>query len=79
METKKTTLKENKKGNLNFVEQMLEHLEPWCSTIYVGHGFDAKHYIDREQPNTVVNLDEKILSIDAEKENEKHKNDTKRN
>ena len=54
----------------NCNEQMLEHLEPWCSTIYVGHGFDAKHYIDREQPNTVVNLDEKILSIDAEKEND---------
>ena len=54
----------------NCNEEMLEHLEPWCSTIYVNHSFDAKHYIDREQPNTVVNLDEKILSIHAEKEND---------
>jgi hypothetical protein len=54
----------------NCSEEILEHLEPWCSTIYINHSFDAKHYIDREQPNTVVNLDEKILSIHAEKEND---------
>ena len=54
----------------NCNEGMLEALEPWCSTIYINHSFDAKHYIDREQPNTVVNLDEKILSIHAEKGND---------
>ena len=54
----------------NCTEQLLELLEPWCSTIHVNHSFDAKHYIDREQPNTVVNLDEKILSIHAEKGND---------
>ena len=54
----------------NCNEQMLDALEPWCSTIYIDHSFDARHYIDREQPNTVVDLGEKILSIDAEKQND---------
>jgi len=41
----------------------LYELEPWCSTIYIGHDFDAKHYIDQEQPNTLIDLDSKVLSI----------------
>ena len=54
----------------NCNEQMLEALEPWCSTIFIDHSFDAKHYIEKEQPNTVVNLGKKILSIHANKEND---------
>ena len=62
------------KYNIGFVvkncnEQLLEALEPWCSTIYIGHDFDAKHYIDREQPNTVVDLNKKIDSIRQLKKN----------
>ena len=54
----------------NCTEQMLELLEPFCSTIYIGHNFDAKHYIDKEQPNTLINLGKKIQSIHAEKHND---------
>ena len=53
----------------NCNENLLEHLEPWCSTIYIGHDFDAKHYIDREQPNTVVDLNKKIDSIRKKSKN----------
>jgi len=50
---------------------LLYELEPWCSTIYIGHDFDAKHYIDQEQSNTLYNLDERIHSIRMEeKEND---------
>ena len=54
----------------NCNENLLEALEPWCSTIYIGHDFDAKHYIDREQPNTTDNLTEKIHSLHAKKQND---------
>ncbi len=53
----------------NCNENLLEALEPWCSKIYIGHDFDAKHYIDREQPNTVVDLNKKIDSIRQHKKN----------
>ena len=49
---------------------MLEALEPWCSTIYVDHSFDAKHYIEKEQPNTMFDLDKRIQSIHGEKQND---------
>ena len=54
----------------NCNEGLLNLLEPWCSTIYIDHSFDAKHYIDTEQPNTTDNLSEKILSIHSEKQND---------
>ena len=54
----------------NCNEQMLEMLEPWCSTIYIDHSFDAKHYIDREQSNTMFNLDKRIQSIHGKKVND---------
>tara|TARA_Y100001963_G_scaffold139165_1_gene204723 strand:- start:468 stop:1637 length:1170 start_codon:yes stop_codon:yes gene_type:complete len=41
----------------------LYELEPWCSTIYIGDDFDAKHYINQEQPNTLIDLGDKIHSI----------------
>jgi len=49
-------------------EQMLETLEPWCSTIYVDTY--AQDYIDREQSNTADDLNKKIYSIDVEKNND---------
>ena len=54
----------------NCSEQLLELLEPFCTTIYIGHEFDAKHYIEKEQPNTLINLDEKIQSIYGKKQND---------
>lgn len=63
------------KYNIGFVvkncnEQLLELLEPWCSTIYIDHTFDAKYYIEKEQPNTLINLDTRIQSIYSEKQND---------
>tara|TARA_Y100000361_G_C10904618_1_gene210825 strand:- start:5 stop:508 length:504 start_codon:yes stop_codon:yes gene_type:complete len=54
----------------NCNEQLLASLEPWCSTIYIDHSFDAKHYIEREQPNTIMNLEDRIQSIHGKKVND---------
>ena len=61
------------KYNIGFVvnncnEQILETLEPWCSTIYVDTF--TQDYIDREQPNTTDDLNKKIYSIDADVQND---------
>jgi len=47
---------------------LLQVLEPWCSTVYVDN--DRLKYITLEQPNTSFNLSEKVLPIDNEKNNE---------
>jgi len=52
----------------NCNEQLLESLEPWCSTIYVDTLAD--NYIKREQPNTVFDLTKRIYSINTEKQND---------
>ena len=52
----------------NCTEQLLEILEPWCSTIYVDTYFED--YINREQPNTDFDLTKRIYSIHAEKQND---------
>ena len=52
----------------NCNEQLLEALEPWCSTIYVDTF--AEDYINKEQPNTDFDLSERIYSIDVEKQND---------
>lgn len=54
----------------NCTEQLLELLEPWCSNIYIGHSFDAKHYIEKEQSNTLFDLDKRIQSIHGSKVND---------
>ncbi len=57
----------------NCNHQLLEALEPWCSTIYVDETNDIvlrDNYIRLEQPNTIINLHEKVLSFDNEKNNE---------
>ena len=48
--------------------QILETLEPWCSTIYVDINFDD--YINKEQPNTMDDLTKKIFLIHSEKNND---------
>jgi len=47
---------------------LLEPLEPWCSTIYVKG--DYSEYIIKEQPNTLYDLKERIKPFDNEKNNE---------
>ena len=48
--------------------EMLQHLEPLCSTIYVDTY--AEDYINKEQPNTSLDLAKRIYSIDVEKQND---------
>ena len=52
----------------NCTKQMLQLLEPWCSTLYVD--IDFEDYIEFEQPNTTTNLSEKIFSINTIKNND---------
>lgn len=52
------------RGSIN----LLEALEPWCSTIY--YKGNASEYITKEQPNTLYNLRERIKPFDNEKNNE---------
>jgi len=42
--------------------QLLEILEPWCSTILLDdeNQVITSHYLDKEQPNTTIDLKEKI-------------------
>ena len=57
----------------NCNHQLLEALEPWCSTIYVDEINDVvlrDNYIRLEQPNTIINLHEKVLPLNNEKNNE---------
>ena len=48
--------------------QLIEFLETWCNTIYVDNSRDE--YINLEQANTIINLSEKVLPYDNEKNNE---------
>jgi glycosyltransferase involved in cell wall biosynthesis len=51
----------------NCSPQLLEFLEPWCSTIYVD--CDYKSYIEKEQSNTKYDLWDRIKPYDNEKQN----------
>jgi glycosyltransferase involved in cell wall biosynthesis len=52
--------------------QLLEALEPWCSTVYIddANGNQYTQYIEKEQPNTTIDLSERIKPYDNEKNNE---------
>lgn len=41
---------------------LLNALEPWCSTILIDDEMQVitSHYLDKEQPNTIINLSNKI-------------------
>ena len=67
----------NSKYDIGFIiknssMQLLEVLEPWCSTVYIDdvNGNQYKQYIEKEQPNTTIDLSEKIKPYDNEKNNE---------
>jgi hypothetical protein len=42
--------------------ELLELLEPWCSTILIDDEMQVltSHYLDKEQPNTKIDLSKKI-------------------
>ena len=49
--------------------ELVAALEPWCSNIY--HDIDdVKNYVEQEQPQTEYNLNNKILSINADVSND---------
>ena len=48
--------------------QLLDILEPWCSTMYVDCNYEQ--YIEKEQSNTSFDLQERIKPYDNEKQNE---------
>jgi glycosyltransferase involved in cell wall biosynthesis len=52
--------------------QLLEALEPWCSTVYMddANGNQYTQYVEKEQPNTTIDLSERIKPYDNEKNNE---------
>ena len=52
--------------------QLLEALEPWCSTVYINdaNGNQYTQYVEKEQPNTTIDLLERIKPYDNEKNNE---------
>ena len=52
----------------NCDSNMLKELEPWCSKIYVDTY--VEDYIDKEQPDTQFDLNERIYSIDSDKTND---------
>ena len=60
--------------NCNY--QILELLEPWCSTIFVHMDMDkVLQYISKEQPNTIYNLNKKIELVDPQINQQDVKND----
>jgi len=57
----------------NCNSQLLAALEPWCDTIYVDEGNVhtlIKNYIDSEQSNTIIDLNERVKPFGNEKNNE---------
>jgi glycosyltransferase involved in cell wall biosynthesis len=55
--------------NCNY--QLLHILEPWCSKIYHDLGFKEElKYIKEEQPNSLIDIDSRVLTIQCEKNND---------
>ena len=52
----------------NSTIHLLELLEPWCSTIYIDPSI-ITDYIKIEQPNTIINLHDRVKPSDNEKQN----------
>jgi glycosyltransferase involved in cell wall biosynthesis len=53
---------------VNGSEQLLEVLEPWCTSIYVD--IDFKSYCTKEQPNTLYSLLSKMYGIEEDVTND---------
>jgi len=54
----------------NCNDQLLETLEPWCSTMYIDNWNVRELYIKSEQFNTSFDLDHKIRPYDTIKQND---------
>ena len=57
----------------NCNSKILEILEPWCSVVYVDESRDEDmidNYITLEQPNTTIDLYQRVKPYDNEKNNE---------
>ena len=55
----------------NCNQQLLHILEPWCSKIYHDLGFKEElKYIKEEQPNSMIDIDSRVLTIQCEKNND---------
>ena len=52
----------------NSDSSLLAGLEPWCSNIYIKPNL-IKSYVEVEQQNTTINLSERVLPYDNEKNN----------
>jgi len=52
----------------NCNDKLLEALEPWCTTLYVDCPYDS--YIEKNQPHTKFNLNNKIVPYHREKTND---------
>lgn len=48
--------------------QLLEILEPWCNNILIDDEMQVltTHYLDKEQPNTIINLSDRVKSTPFE-------------
>jgi len=59
-------------GVKNCNMQLLEALEPWCSTIYIEDDMQVltTHYLDKEQSNTSFDLNKKIKLFNDKKNND---------
>ena len=57
----------------NCTAQLLQLLEPWCDTIYIDEGNTPvllKNYIEKEQPNTAIDLNARVKPFEAERADE---------
>ena len=52
----------------NCTEDILFNLEPWCDNIYVDIPYS--NYVKEEQNNTLINLSNRVLPFDNEKNND---------
>ena len=52
----------------NCTEDILFNLEPWCDNIYVDIPYSS--YVKEEQNNTLINLSNRVLPFDNEKNND---------
>ena len=53
----------------NCRQEVIQALEPWCNTFYTDPSL-IKEYIKFEQPNTIINLNKKVLGYKKEISNE---------
>ena len=53
----------------NCRQEVIQALEPWCNTFYTDPSL-IKEYVKFEQPNTIIDLNKKVLGYKKEVTNE---------